>query len=61
MHPVTSQQNQNNEIRNEQRQIEAIDVVKALKGLIEEVLAEILPDALGSSQPRQRQNRQNVI
>jgi hypothetical protein len=47
VHTVRSQQNQYDEIRDEQRDIEAVRVIKALKRAVEEVLADVRANSLG--------------
>ncbi len=54
VHAVAGEQDQHNEIRNQQRAIECVRVVKALKSLIQQMLAEIGPNALGGSPCGQR-------
>lgn len=46
MHPVTRQQHEHNEIRNQQRAIKGIGVVKTLESFIQQMLPEIGPNAL---------------
>src|SRR5215469_6136197 len=45
MHSVGSQQNQNHEVGDQQGQIETVDLVQALEGGIEKMLAEVLRKA----------------
>ena len=60
MHPVGRQQDQHDEIRNQQRAIERVGVVETLKSLIQQMLAEIGPNALGGG-PRGQRRRQDEI
>ena len=60
MHPVSGQQDEDNEIRNQQRAIKRVGVVKTLKSFIQQVLAEIGPNALGGG-PRGQQRRKDEI
>jgi hypothetical protein len=48
MHPVSGQQHQYDEVRDEQGAIKNVGVIEALKSFVEQVLAEIVRDALGS-------------
>jgi hypothetical protein len=45
VHPVTSQQDEHDKIGNQQRAIECVGVVEALKSFVQQVLAEIRSDA----------------
>src|SRR5579863_3319927 len=60
VHPVGGQQDQHNEIRNQQRAIEGVGVVKALESLIEKMVAEVGPNALRRS-PRGQRRKQDEI
>jgi hypothetical protein len=60
VHSVGGQQDQHNEIRNQQRAIERVGVVKTLKSLIQQVLAKIGPNAFGGS-PRGQRRKQDEI
>ena len=50
MTSITSEQNQHDEIRHQQRDIEAVGVVEATKRRIEKMLADVVADALGARQ-----------
>ena len=49
MHAICGKQNKHNEIGNEQGAVKRIGVVKALKGLVQQMLAEIPADAFRGS------------
>ena len=60
VHPVTGQQDQHNEIRDQQRSIECIGVIEPLKSLIQQMLAEIVPNALRGGPCGQRRRRDEI-
>jgi len=47
MRAIGSQEDENDEIRYQQRQIKRISVVEALKSLIQKMLSDVLPEAVG--------------
>jgi len=52
VHAVRRQQNQDDEIGDEQRKVEGIGVIQALKRLVEEMLAQV-----GTDPARRREGR----
>ncbi len=46
MRAIRRQQDQHDEIRNQQRRVEGVGVIEALKSLVEKMLANVLPDPL---------------
>ena len=48
--PVTGQQNEDDEIRNQQRDVEGIRVIDPTKGGIQKMLADVGPNPLGPCQ-----------
>ena len=46
VHAVGGQQNQDNEVRNQQRQVKTVGVVLPLEGFVEEMLLNVMPNAL---------------
>src|SRR5262249_44126883 len=47
MKPISREKNKNNEVRNQQRQVESVDLIEPLKCLIEEVLPYVRHDPAG--------------
>jgi hypothetical protein len=60
MHSVSGQQDEHNEIRNQQCPIKRVGVVKPLKSLIQKMLAEHRPDALGGGPRSQRRKHDEI-
>jgi len=60
VHSVTRKQDQHDEVGNQQRAIECVRVVEALKSLVQQMLAEIGPNALGGSPCGQRGGQDEV-
>ncbi len=52
MQPVRRQQYQNNEVRNQQRDIKGIGVIQTLKRSVEKVLTDVLTDPLRGCKAR---------
>src|ERR1700734_3588509 len=52
MHPVAGKQDEDNEIGDQQREIETVDVVETAKGRVEKMLADVRTDAFGSARYR---------
>lgn len=56
VYAVRSQQDQDDEIRNQQGEIKAVDLVEALESLVEKMLADVLPNAaIGQTNCQTRQ------
>ena len=45
VYAIRGEQDENHEIRNQQRQIEGVGVIKILESLIEKMLANVLPES----------------
>ena len=60
VHSVPSQQNQNDEIRDQQCHIESVGVVKPTKRGVEEMLADVGPNALGGGPQRQLRGEDEI-
>jgi hypothetical protein len=58
---VSRQQNEHNEIWNQERTIEGIGVIKALKGLIQQMLAEVGANAFRARPRGQRARRKDEL
>ncbi len=58
VHSVNRQQDQHDEIGNQQRQVEGVGLIQALKGLVQKMLAKVRPQALGGKNQGQGQRGQ---
>jgi len=57
MSAVRSQQNQDNEIWNEKRKIESVDLIKPFERGIKKMLADIVSNALGGRESSESDQR----
>ena len=60
VHAVRSQQNENDEVGNQQRQVEAVGLVKSLESGVEKVLADVLPNAVLGRETWPKRRRSSV-
>ena len=61
MQAIRRQQNQHNEIRNQQRHIESVGLVKPLKGFIQKMLADVLPNTSARQKQSEIGHRNNQV
>ena len=57
---IASQQDQDNEVRDEQRHVKGVGMVESAKRGVEKMITDVVPDALGSVRRRQLRTQDEI-